>query len=194
MQLGRPVGMRLVMNNRGRNRRKLRGGRWLKGIAAVRAAIACAGAVLLVAGCVAGCSTFVEGRALSMLNDPFRVGGLPATDGPSGPRPNGPAPTGTVVNTDNGPIDKLSLLSVNDIEEYWQGVYSESLKGNIRASRQAGFLRLQRPQWPGCLPQQHVQARQRLFHKPVQPDRLGSRGVHAGRTKAISATWPSMVC
>jgi predicted metalloprotease len=119
------------MNNRGCNRRQLRGGRWLKAIAAVRAAIACAGAVLLVAGCVAGCSTFVEGRALSMLNDPFRVGGLPATDGPSGPRQNGPAPTGTVVNTDNGPIDKLSLLSVNDIEEYWQGTYSESLKGKF---------------------------------------------------------------
>jgi predicted metalloprotease len=114
MQPGR-VGMRLVMNIRGR------------AIAAVRAAIACAGAVLVVAGC----TTFVEGRALSMLNDPFRVGGLPATDGPSGPRPNGPPPTGTVVNTNNGPIDKLSLLSVNDIEEYWKGVYSESLKGTF---------------------------------------------------------------
>ncbi len=127
MLLGRPVGMRLVMNNRGRNRRQLRGGRPRKAIAAVRAAIACAGAVLVVGGC----TTFVEGRALSMLNDPFRVGGLPATDGPSGPRPNGPPPTGTVVNTNNGPIDKLSLLSVNDIEEYWKGVYSESLKGTF---------------------------------------------------------------
>ena len=77
------------MNNRGR------------AIAAVRAAIACAVAVLLVAGC----STLVEGRALSMLNDPFRVGDLPAADGPSGPRPNAPAPTGTVLNTNNGPID-----------------------------------------------------------------------------------------
>ncbi len=94
----------------------------------VRAAIACAGAVLMVAGCS---STVVEGRALSMLNDPFRVGGLPATNGPSGPRPNAPAPTGTVVNTDNGPIDKLSLLSVNDIQEYWQSVYSQSLKGTF---------------------------------------------------------------
>lgn len=94
----------------------------------LRAAIACAGAVLVVAGCS---STVVEGRALSMLNDPFRVGGLPATSGPSGPRPNAPAPTGTVVNTNNGPIDKLSLLSVNDIEEYWKSVYSQSLKGTF---------------------------------------------------------------
>jgi predicted metalloprotease len=94
----------------------------------LKAAIAGAGAVLVVAGCS---STIVEGRALSMLNDPFRVGGLPATNGPSGPRSNAPAPTGTVVNTNNGPIDKLSLLSINDIEEYWKSVYSESLKGTF---------------------------------------------------------------
>ena len=115
------------MNDRGRNRRQLRGGRSRRAIAAAQAAIACAGAVLVVAGC----TTFVDGRALSMLNDPFRVGGLPATNGPSGPRPNAPSPTGTVVNTNNGPIDKLSLLSVNDIEEYWKGAYSESLKGTF---------------------------------------------------------------
>ena len=67
-----------------------------------------------------------------MLNDPFRVGDLPAADGPSGPRPNAPAPTGKVVNTNNGPIDKLALLSINDIEEYWKGVYSQSLKGTFK--------------------------------------------------------------
>jgi predicted metalloprotease len=66
-----------------------------------------------------------------MLNDPFRVGGLPATNGPSGVRSNAPGPTGTVVNTNNGTIDKLSLLSVNDIEEYWKSVYSQSLKGTF---------------------------------------------------------------
>jgi predicted metalloprotease len=92
------------------------------------AATACAAAVVLLAGC----STFVEGRAISMLNDPFRVGDLPAATGPSGPRPNAPAPTGKVVNTNNGPIDKLALLSINDIEEYWKGVYSQSLKGSFK--------------------------------------------------------------
>jgi predicted metalloprotease len=93
----------------------------------LKAAIACAGAVLVVAGC----TTITDGRALSMLNDPFRVGGVPATNGPSGIRGNAPAPTGTVVNTDNGPIDKLSLLSINDIEDYWKSVYSDSLKGTF---------------------------------------------------------------
>lgn len=93
----------------------------------LKAAIACAGAVLIVAGC----TTFIDGRALSMLNDPFRVGGIPATNGPSGIRSNAPSPTGTVVNTDHGPIDKLSLLSINDIEDYWKSVYSQSLKGTF---------------------------------------------------------------
>jgi predicted metalloprotease len=106
------------MDNSGRYRRRRVG---------LRAAIACTAAISVVAGC----TTFVEGRALSMLNDPFRVGGLPATDGPSGIRPSAPSPTGTVVNTDNGTIDKLSLLSVNDIEDYWKSVYSESLKGTF---------------------------------------------------------------
>ncbi|OBI41903.1 peptidase [Mycobacterium sp. E796] len=102
------------MNVRGRSRR-------------LQAAIACASVVLVVAGC----STMVDGRALSMLNDPFRVGGLPATSGPSGIRANAPDPTGTVINTDNGPIDRLSLLSINDIEDYWKSVYSDSLKGTF---------------------------------------------------------------
>src|SRR6201997_1849610 len=122
-----PVGMRFVMNKRGRSRRQLAGGRIRAPLASLKAAIACAGAVLVVAAC----NTFVEGRALSMLNDPFRVGGLPATNGPSGIRSNAPSPTGTVVNTDNGLIDKLSLLSVNDIEEYWKSVYGQSLKGTF---------------------------------------------------------------
>lgn len=95
--------------------------------ARIRAVIGCVAAVLVVAGC----TTFVEGRALSMLNDPFRVGGLPATNGPSGIRSNAPSPTGTVVNTDNGTIDKLALLAINDIEDYWKSVYSQSLKGSF---------------------------------------------------------------
>ena len=103
------------MNKRARNRVT----------ALLRSGIGCAAAVLVVAAC----TTFVDGRALSMLNDPFRVGGLPATNGPSGIRSNAPSPTGTVVNTDNGDIDKLSLLSINDIEEYWKSVYDQSLKG-----------------------------------------------------------------
>lgn len=95
--------------------------------AALRSALVWAATALVVAGC----TTFVDGRALSMLNDPFLVGGLPATNGPSGIRSNAPSPTGKVLNTDNGPIDNLALLSVNDIEDYWQSVYDQSLQGKF---------------------------------------------------------------
>jgi predicted metalloprotease len=115
------------MDNHGRNRHRLAGGCGCTAVASLRATIASVTAILVVAGC----STFVEGNALSMLNDPFRVGGLPATNGPSGIRPNAPSPTGTVLNTDNGTIDKLSLLSVNDIEDYWKSVYTDTLKGTF---------------------------------------------------------------
>lgn len=109
------------MNNRARYQRQLQGSR-------ARRAIACAVAVLVAAGC----AKVVEGRSLSALNDPFRVADLPAADGPSGPRPNAPAPTGTVEHTDNGAIDKLALLSFNDIQEYWEGAYSQSLNGTFK--------------------------------------------------------------
>jgi predicted metalloprotease len=109
-----PVGMRFFMNERRRSRR-------------LKAAVACAAGVLVAVGC----TTVVDGRALSTLNDPFRVAGLPATDGPSGIRTEAPGPEGTVVNTDNGPIDKLSLLSINDIEDYWKSAYGQSLKGTF---------------------------------------------------------------
>ncbi|WP_281373878.1 peptidase [Mycobacterium vicinigordonae] len=98
-------------------------------LAAIRIVTVYLGAVLMVAGCS---PTVVAGRAVSILNDPFRVGGLPATNGPSGIRPNAPAPTGTVVNTDKGAIDKLALLSINDIEAFWRANYKAPLKGSFK--------------------------------------------------------------
>jgi predicted metalloprotease len=82
---------------------------------------------------IAGCSSVTEGRAVSPLYDPFRAGGLPAKDGPSGIRDNAPTPTGDVTDTDGGDVDKLALLAVNDIAEYWQQNYSPSLDGSFKA-------------------------------------------------------------
>ena len=178
------------MKNRGRNRRRLGGGRSHPMITGLRAAIACATAVLVVAGC----GTITQGRALSMLNDPFRVGDLPATNGPSGIRPNAPAPNGTVVNTDNGQIDKLSLLSVNDIEDYWKSVYSQSLKGTFLPVGKLVSYDSNESEQSDRLPQRHLQARQRLFHLALQLDRLGSRRYSCPSRNAISATCPSPVC
>lgn len=77
------------------------------------------------AAVVAGCTDYVPGQAVSMMYDPFYVGGLPVTDGPSGQRPDAVAPSGTVKNTDDGESDRLALLSVNDVEEYWKQAYPE---------------------------------------------------------------------
>jgi len=95
----------------------------------MKAALSVGCSALLVAGCS---PTVLDGRALAMLYDPNRVSGLPATDGPSGPRDNAPTPTGTVKNTDNGEVDHLVLLAINDIEDFWKQHYSDSLKGSFK--------------------------------------------------------------
>ena len=80
---------------------------------------------------IAGCSTVTEGHAVSTLYDPFRAGGLPAEDGPSGIRDNAPQPTGDVQDTDGGDIDKLTLLAVNDVADFWEKNYSPALSGTF---------------------------------------------------------------
>lgn len=78
----------------------------------------------------AGCApTVMEGRAASMLYDPDRVGGLHATDGLSGMRPDAPAPQGTVEGTDGGDNDRLALLAVNDIQDFWLASYPQYFPG-----------------------------------------------------------------
>jgi predicted metalloprotease len=91
-------------------------------------AVACS-AVLVAASCS---HSVVDGQVGAMLWDPYRVGGLAATDGPSGPRADAPALTGTVSNTDGGDVDRLALLAVDDIEDFWRHNYSESLQGSFR--------------------------------------------------------------
>lgn len=111
----RPATERRNMTRRTRSTRR----RW----------IATAAAFLTIV--VAGCSSTTAGQAVSPLTDPFRVGGLPAADGPSGPRDNAPAPEGDVANTDNGPVDHLALLAINDIEAFWQERYSDIAEGTF---------------------------------------------------------------
>ena len=115
------------MPYRRRKRHQLGRGRLRTSITSANTATVCTWAALLVAAC----TTVVDGRAMSFLNDPFRVAGLPAVDGPSGPRPNRPKPAGTVGNTDGGAIDTLALLSINDIEEYWKQAYGQPLQGGF---------------------------------------------------------------
>ena len=82
----------------------------------------------VVAACAAlvatGCGSVIAGKPVSMLYNPARVGGLPVTDGPSGPRDDAPEPTVTVENSDGGEIDHLAALSIDDIEDFWRNHYT----------------------------------------------------------------------
>lgn len=86
---------------------------------------------LLAAATLSGCGDTVTGAAVSPLYDPFRAGGLPVLEGPSGVRDTAPAPIGTVENSDNGPADHLALLSINDIEEFWVDNFEAGLDGQF---------------------------------------------------------------
>ncbi|MBS9535760.1 peptidase [Mycobacterium sp. M1] len=95
-----------------------------------RGTLAVLGAVLL-AGCGTGEVTVVTGHAVAMLYNPGRVGGLPATDGPSGPRGTPPPVTPRVQDSDGGEIDRLALLAVDDIEDFWTQHYADGLHGRF---------------------------------------------------------------
>ena len=82
---------------------------------------------------LAGCSSVTQGQAVSPVYDPFKAGGLPATDGPSGIRDDAPPAEGTVQNGDDGPADTLAVLALNDVEEFWDRHYGESLNGSFTA-------------------------------------------------------------
>jgi predicted metalloprotease len=88
-------------------------------------------AAACVALMVAGCGSTTQGQAVSPLYDPFRAGGLPAEDGPSGIRGDAPAPEGDVQGTDGGDADKLATLAVNDVAEFWEKNYAESFDGSF---------------------------------------------------------------
>jgi predicted metalloprotease len=86
-----------------------------------------------VAFTVAGCSqaTVLDGRAVSMRYDPYRVAGLPTSDGASGPRAAAPSAEGRVENTDDGEIDRAALMAVEDIEDFWSQHYSDAFAGTF---------------------------------------------------------------
>jgi predicted metalloprotease len=90
-------------------------------------------AAACVALLVAGCGSTTQGLAVSPLYDPFRAGGLPAEDGPSGIRADAPTPVGDVEGTDGGDADKLATLGVNDVAAFWEQNYSEAFDGSFTA-------------------------------------------------------------
>lgn len=78
------------------------------------------------------CAKVLDGRAVSVFADPFRVGGLDAVNGPTGLRPDATEPTRDVEHTDGGHIDTLAAQSVSDLEEFWEAAYADTFDGRFR--------------------------------------------------------------
>lgn len=74
----------------------------------------------------------LDGQAVSIFADPFRVGGLQAVDGPTGLRPDAPPPAREVDGTDGGRIDQLAAQSVSDLEAFWTTTYPNSFDGDFK--------------------------------------------------------------
>lgn len=90
-------------------------------------------AAILVVTLVSGCSRPVEGggQGRSSLYNPNTIGGLAVVDGPSGVRPDAPEPEGEVLNSDGSETDALGMLSINDVEEFWEQHYTDPMAGSF---------------------------------------------------------------
>lgn len=96
------------------------------------------GRLLAVAGTamvLTACATTVAGKPVSVFDDPFKVGGLQASDGPTGLRPDAEEPTREVTDTDGGKDDEIAGQSISDIETFWESVYSENFDGEFKPVR-----------------------------------------------------------
>src|SRR5258705_10232611 len=80
---------------------------------------------------VPACTTTLQGKAVSVFDDPFHVAGMPATDGRTGLRPDAHGPARKVEGTGNVKIDELAGKAVSDVEEYWGSAYSETFDGQF---------------------------------------------------------------
>lgn len=75
---------------------------------------------------LAACSTTVGGRPVSVFDDPFRVAGMVATDGPTGLRPDAKEPSRDVTDSDGGDIDALAAAAISDTEDFWAQTFPET--------------------------------------------------------------------
>lgn len=75
---------------------------------------------------VVGCSTTVGGRPVSVFDDPFRVAGMVATDGPTGLRPDAKEPARDVTDSDGSDVDGLAAAAISDAEDFWAQTFPET--------------------------------------------------------------------
>lgn len=74
----------------------------------------------------AACATTVGGRPVSVFDDPFRVAGMVATDGPTGLRPDAQEPSRDVTDSDGGDIDALAAAAISDTEDFWAQTFPDT--------------------------------------------------------------------
>ncbi|MDG4795741.1 hypothetical protein [Micromonospora sp. WMMD1082] len=79
-------------------------------------------ALLATLGALTGCAQQVPDVEPSWIDgwSPTRVAGIEVTAGPSGPRPDGPASRLVAENSDGGPLDRLALNALDDLQIYWK--------------------------------------------------------------------------
>jgi predicted metalloprotease len=92
------------------------------------------GAVICTCAAVvlSACATTLQGKAVSVFDDPFSVAGMPATDGPSGLRDDALGPARVVQGTDGGKVDEFARQAISDVEEFWEGQFGESFDGEFK--------------------------------------------------------------
>lgn len=88
-------------------------------------------ALVLTVLMLTGCTSSVDGRAVSIYEDPFQVAGLPTTSGPSGPRADVPDSALTADGAVGGEYDKLALNAIDDIQSYWRSEFSKDFRGSF---------------------------------------------------------------
>ena len=93
---------------------------------------------------LAGCGTTISGKAVSVFDDPFKVGGLQAVDGTSGLRSDAEKPTRKVSHGDGGKDDEIAVQSISDLEEFWKDNYSGTFNGAVQAGQGTDLVGLRR--------------------------------------------------
>jgi predicted metalloprotease len=88
--------------------------------------------VMFTALLVGACTSTLQGRPVSVFDDPFRVAGMPATDGPTGLRPDASKPSRVVQDTDGGDVDELGAQAISDVEEFWDSAYADNFDGEFK--------------------------------------------------------------
>jgi predicted metalloprotease len=91
------------------------------------------GAAIAMVACtmlVGSCSRVISGIPTTFGSySTTDVAGLPATNGPSGPKDGVPDASMPVDGTDNGQMDKLARNAIADIESYWKQSFPQAFTG-----------------------------------------------------------------